>query len=233
MTAIPERAQAARGWRRLAARAALALAGLMAVLLALLLALAAFTPALSTRMLWRMATGQPVERQWVPLAAISPEMRRAVIAAEDQNFCRHHGVDFGALREVLADEDGPNRGGSTITMQLVKNLWLWHGRSYVRKALELPLAMAADLVLPKRRIIELYLNVAEFGDGLFGVEAAARRYYGAPASRLSRAQAAALAAALPNPRLRNPERPSRRAATNALRITQRVNALGPRADCVI
>jgi monofunctional biosynthetic peptidoglycan transglycosylase len=133
---------------------------------------------------------------------------------------------------VLADEDGPSRGGSTITMQTVKNLWLWHGRSYLRKALELPLALVADLALSKRRILELYLNIAEFGDGVFGVEAAAQRYYGVPAARLDRRQAAALTAALPNPRLRNPDAPSRRAATNSLRIQQRANALGALDDCV-
>jgi len=157
----------------------------------------------------------------------------AVIAAEDQRFCQHHGVDFGALREVLADEDGPSRGGSTISMQTVKNVFLWHGRSYVRKALEMPLALGADLIWSKRRVMEVYLNVAEFGDGLFGAEAAARHYFGRPAAQLSRAQAAALAASLPNPRLRNPDAPSSRARTNSFRIQQRMRNLGGRADCVL
>jgi len=121
---------------------------------ALLLLAAAVLPMPSTLMLWRLASGQPVTRVWVPLERISPELVRAVIASEDQRYCSHRGIDWGALREVLGDEDGPQRGGSTIAMQTVKNLYLWHGRSYIRKALELPLAVLADLVWSKRRMIE-------------------------------------------------------------------------------
>ena len=209
---------------------ALALGCIAAVLV---LAAGAVIPMPSTLMLWRIATGEPVTRHWVRLDQVSPELRMAVIAAEDQRFCQHHGVDFGALREVLADEDGPSRGGSTISMQTVKNVFLWHGRSYVRKALEMPLALGADLIWSKRRVMEVYLNVAEFGDGLFGAEAAARHYFGRPAAQLSRAQAAALAASLPNPRLRNPDAPSSRARTNSFRIQQRMRNLGGRADCVL
>jgi len=209
---------------------AIALAGITAVLA---LGAGAIIPMPSTLMLWRIATGEPVTRHWVRLDQVSPELRLAVIAAEDQRFCQHHGVDFGALREVLADEDGPSRGGSTIAMQTVKNVYLWHGRSYVRKALELPLALGADLIWSKRRVMEVYLNVAEFGEGLFGAEAAARHYFGRPAAQLSRAQAAALAASLPSPRLRNPDAPSSRARTNSFRIQQRMRNLGARADCVL
>lgn len=204
--------------------AALALAGLVMGL---------FAPLPSTLMLWRHATGQTVDRVWTGLDSMSPELLRAVIAAEDQRFCAHRGVDWGALGEVLADEGGPRRGASTITMQTVKNLYLWHGRSALRKGLELPLALAADLVWSKRRTLELYLNVAEFGEGLFGAEAASRRYFGKGAAALSRREAAQLAAALPNPGLRNPGAPSRRARTNALAIQQRSSALGDLADCVL
>lgn len=202
------------------------------ILLALAVAAGVLVEVQSTRMIWRKLTGLPVERTWMPLEAMSPYLREAVIAAEDQRFCTHHGVDWGAVREVLTDEDGPRRGASTITMQTVKNVYLWHGRSMVRKALELPLALVVDLAWSKRRIMEVYLNVAEFGDGLFGAEAAAKRYFGKAAAALTRAEAARLAAALPNPLLRNPARPSSRAQTNALMTMRRMAALGNRTDCV-
>lgn len=202
------------------------------ILLALAVAAGVLVEVQSTRMIWRKLTGLPVERTWMPLEAMSPYLREAVIAAEDQRFCTHHGVDWSAVREVLTDEDGPRRGASTITMQTVKNVYLWHGRSAVRKALELPLALVVDLAWSKRRIMEVYLNVAEFGDGLFGAEAAARRYFGKAAAALTRAEAARLAAALPNPLLRNPARPSTRAQTNALMTMRRMAALGNRTDCV-
>lgn len=201
--------------------------------LAALLAAGAFAPVPSTLMLWRMVKGESVARTWVPLGSISPELVRAVIASEDQNYCKHHGIDFGALREVLSDEDGPSRGGSTIAMQTVKNVYLWHGRSYVRKALELPLALAADLAWSKRRMMEVYLNVAEFGEGLFGAEEASQRYFGKPANGLTRREAVALVASLPNPRLRNPSTHSQRARTNSFRILNRMAGLGTRADCVL
>jgi monofunctional biosynthetic peptidoglycan transglycosylase len=201
--------------------------------LALLLAAGAALPAPSTLMLWRWMTGSEVTRSWTPIERISPELVRAVIASEDQNFCRHRGIDLGALREAIEDEDGAGRGGSTISMQTVKNVYLWHGRSYVRKAIELPLALAADAVWSKRRMMELYLNVAEFGEGLFGAEAAARRYFGKEAAALNRREAAALAASLPNPALRNPAAGSRRAGANSFRILSRMGGLGDRADCVL
>lgn len=228
---LPRSGARARGsrWTRRAATIAAALA----LFLAVALAAGALLPVPSTLMLWRIATGDSVNRSWVRLDQISPELVRAVIASEDQNFCRHRGVDFGALREVIEDADGPQRGGSTISMQAVKNVYLWHGRSYVRKALELPLAMAADVAWSKPRMMEVYLNVAEFGTGLFGAEAAARRYFGKSAAMLSRREAAALAAALPNPRLRNPSTASPRARTNSFRIQSRMAALGSRADCAL
>jgi monofunctional glycosyltransferase len=214
-------------------RVALALTSLAAAMVGTLLLLAAVLPMPSTLMLARFATGAPVERYWVGLDDISPNMIRAVIASEDQNFCTHAGVDFGALKEVLSDEDGPSRGASTIAMQTVKNLYLWHGRSWVRKGIEIPLALAADLVWTKRRTMTLYLNIAEFGEGLFGVEAAARRYYRKDAASLSVREAAELAAALPNPRLRNPRAGSARARAYSGVIQLRMNALDPRAGCVL
>jgi monofunctional biosynthetic peptidoglycan transglycosylase len=160
----------------------------------------------------------------VPLDSISPALPVAVIASEDNRFCRHRGVDWGALREVVesADEDGPSRGASTIPMQTAKNLFLWSGRSYVRKALELPIALWLDLVWSKRRMMENYLNIAEWGEGVFGAEAAARRYFGKAARDLTRREAALLATALPNPILRDPGRPSPRHRSLANRLLARM-----------
>ena len=134
------------------------------------------------------------------------------MASEDARFCQHGGVDWEALRDVVeaADEDGPARGASTIPMQTAKNLFLWPSRSYIRKGLELPVALYLDLIWPKRRMMENYLNIAEWGEGVFGAEAAARRYFGKSARDLTRREAALLATALPNPFRRNPARPSAR-----------------------
>lgn len=164
----------------------------------------------STLMLWREATGQRVARTWVPLSKIDPDLALSVIIAEDGRFCSHFGVDFAEIRDAIEDADSLDdvRGGSTITQQVVKNLFLWQGRSYVRKALELPLALWFDLVLSKRRILEIYLNIAELGpDGEFGAEAAAKRSFGRSAASLGRYQAALLAASLPNPVTRDTKRP--------------------------
>ena len=136
-------------------------------------------------MAWRWLTGAPVSRQWVDFSAISPSLPRSVVAAEDAKFCSHHGIDWDALRDVIDDaEDGEvTRGGSTITQQVAKNLFLWPGRSVVRKALEFPLALWIDLVLPKQRILEIYLNIAELGpSGQFGAEAGSAYAFGHPAS---------------------------------------------------
>jgi len=164
----------------------------------------------STSMLWRRLTGARVERQYVPIARISPSLSLAVIVAEDGRFCSHHGVDLAELREAFAEADDMDeiRGGSTITQQVAKNLFLWQGRSYVRKALEFPLALWIDLILPKRRVLEIYLNIAEWGpNGEFGAEAGARRAFGKSAQDLTRYEGALMAATLPNPTIRNARRP--------------------------
>ena len=164
----------------------------------------------STLMAWRWLQGAPVSRQWVDFSAISPSLPRSVVAAEDANFCSHHGIDWDALREVIDDaEDGEvTRGGSTITQQVAKNLFLWPGRSVVRKALELPLALWIDLVLPKQRVLEIYLNIAELGpSGQFGAEAGSIYAFGHPASALAPREAALLAATLPNPVRRSARNP--------------------------
>lgn len=205
----------------------------MVVLLVALILLYGFVPVPSTLMLGRWLTFQPVERQWVALADISPNLVRAVIASEDQRYCSHRGVDWVELDAVMDDEDGPSRGASTLTMQTAKNVFLWPGRSYLRKGLEIPLALVLDLAWGKQRVIEVYLNVAEWGDGLYGAEAASQRYFGKPASRLSPAEAARLAAALPNPLLRDPGRPGAGLRTAAGRVQRRLGQIGTLADCAL
>jgi monofunctional biosynthetic peptidoglycan transglycosylase len=133
-------------------------------------------------------------------------MARSVVAAEDANFCLHWGFDVDAIRDAI--EDGGGRGASTISQQVVKNLYLWHGRSYPRKALEAVLTPTLEALWPKARIIEVYLNVAEFDTGVFGVKAAARHYFGVAPSELSAVQAARLAAILPDPKARSASKPS-------------------------
>jgi monofunctional biosynthetic peptidoglycan transglycosylase len=196
-------------------------------------AYAAVTP-VSTLMLGRWFTGRSVTRAAVPLGLISPALPIAVIASEDNRFCRHRGVDWGALREVVenADEDGPSRGASTVPMQTAKNLFLWPERSILRKALELPIALWLNLVWTKRRMMENYLNIAEWGDGIFGAEAAARRYFGKAARELSRREAALLATALPNPILRNPGHPSPRHRALANRLLARMELATSLSGCV-
>ena len=165
----------------------------------------------STLMAWRWLKGEPVSRRWVDLPAMSPYLPRSVIAAEDAHFCRHHGIDWGALREAIADaEEGEGlRGASTITQQVAKNLFLWQGPSPLRKVLEFPLALWIDLVLPKQRILEIYLNIAELGpSGQFGAETGSLYAFGHSAGSLSSREAALLAAILPNPHRRSARNPA-------------------------
>ena len=145
------------------------------------------------------------EQTWVPMDDIAPVMARAAVAAEDANFCLHWGLDVTAIRRALDDGNG---GASTISQQTVKNVYLWHGRSWFRKAVEAVLTPAVELVWTKRRILEVYLNVAEFDEGVFGVQAAARHYFEVDASQLSPTQAARLAAILPAPQSRSAANPS-------------------------
>ncbi|MBV9519504.1 MAG: monofunctional biosynthetic peptidoglycan transglycosylase [Hyphomicrobiales bacterium] len=165
----------------------------------------------SMLMLGRWVTGQPVDRRWVALNDISPNLVAAVVTSEDARFCTHHGVDWVEMHAAIDEDEegGPSRGASTITMQTVKNLFLWNSRSFIRKGIEIPLALVLDRLWSKRRILEVYLNIAEWGDGVFGVEAASRVDFGKAAKELNLREAALLAAALPNPKLRNPRRPSR------------------------
>ena len=178
----------------------------------------------SALMAWRRLTGAPVSRQWIDFNAISPYLPRSVVGSEDAKFCRHHGIDWDALQDVIddAEEGEVSRGGSSITQQVAKNLFLWPGRSVVRKALELPLALWIDFVLPKQRILEIYLNIAEWGpSGQFGAESGTMYAFGRSASSLSPREAALMAAILPNPVRRSARNPGpgvrRLAATYTVR----------------
>jgi len=147
-----------------------------------------------------------VDQKWVALEDIAPVMARSVVAAEDARFCQHWGIDVQAIRAVL--DEGSQRGGSTISQQVVKNVFLWQDRSWLRKALETLITPAVEAVWSKRRILEVYLNVAEMGEGIFGVEAAARRYFDVAPGQLNARQAALLAALLPAPKSRSAVKPS-------------------------
>lgn len=151
-----------------------------------------------------------LEREWVGRDAIAPSAARAVMASEDQRFLDHHGIDFVSLDRAIQEfRDGAGlRGASTITQQVAKNVFLWQGRSFVRKALEAYFAVLIELCWTKERILEVYLNSAEFGPGVFGVEAAARRFFGTSAAKLSPQQSALLAAVLPNPKRLSAAQPS-------------------------
>lgn len=189
----------------------LILIGILLVLIPYLLTpLYATGQPVSTLMIWRWITGAPVERTWVDLKAMSPALPASVVGSEDAKFCSHHGIDWDSLQSAIDDaQDGEaSGGGSTITQQVAKNLFLWPGRSFIRKGMEIPLAMWIDLVLSKQRILELYLNIAEMGPtGQFGAEAGSKFGFGRSVSTISARDAALLAAILPNPVTRSAKTP--------------------------
>jgi monofunctional biosynthetic peptidoglycan transglycosylase len=192
-----------RPLRRLARWLVRALGLAVLALVALVALLAVVTPPRGPYMRLESARLGGIQQDWVPIEAVSPHLPRALVAAEDANFCRHWGFDMAAIRTVIAE--GETRGASTIPQQTVKNLFLWQGRSWPRKAAEAALTPLVELLWSKRRILEVYLNIAEFDTGVFGAEAAARHYYGIPAAALSLDQAARLAAVLPDPKDRAPD----------------------------
>jgi monofunctional biosynthetic peptidoglycan transglycosylase len=193
-----------------------------------LVALYALARPVSTLMLARTLQGKGYQRIYAPLRTIAPAALAAVVASEDATFCDNDGVDWGSLHEVLsgAGGHGPSRGASTITMQTAKNLFLWPGRSVIRKGVEIPMALVLGKAWSKARTLEIYLNIAEWGVGLYGIEAAAERYFHKRASQLNLREAALLATALPNPFLRNPARPSplQRRLAGSLESKTRENA---------
>lgn len=230
------------GARRLFAalrrRARRLLVGLAILVVGLPAALTAFyavvPPPVTPLMLIRLIEGEGLSRSWEGLPAISEHLRASVLAAEDNRFCAHWGFDFDSLVDAVQGyRDGDSlRGASTVTMQTAKNLYLWPGKNFIRKGLEAYLTVWLEALLSKRRILELYLNVAEWGPGLYGAEAAAQHYFGKPAARLSRREAALMAAVLPNPRRWSPAKPTAYIARRATTLQRRVGQLGPLLDCV-
>lgn len=203
------RAASRGGGRRVLKAIVIVILGLL-LLPFVLTPLYGFGHPVSTLMLMRWVTGQRVERIWIPLEAMSPWLPAAVIGAEDARYCLHRGVDFAEIRDAIKDADALDdlRGASTLTQQTAKNLFLWPGRSFVRKAIEAPLALWLNLVLGKRRVLEIYLNIAEWGpNGIFGAEAAARRVFRKSAGDLTAREAGLLAAMLPNPIRRDAAHP--------------------------
>lgn len=219
-------------WRR-AKRIVLAMiATIVAYHLALIFVYRFIDPPGSNLILLTLVRGGKVDQRWVPMERISKNLVRAVLASEDSRFCKHWGVDWRELQVAIKSNSkrGP-RGASTISMQTAKNLFLWPTRSYVRKLFEFPLALTMDLVWPKRRMLEIYLNIAQWGPGIFGAEAAAQRHFKTSAAKLSRRQAALLSASLPNPTARKAYRPGPLTRAQAGRVQKRMRH-AVLADCI-
>nr|WP_246041496.1 monofunctional biosynthetic peptidoglycan transglycosylase [Peteryoungia ipomoeae] len=193
-----------------------------------------FVRPISTLMLADLVTLQGYDRRWVAFDDISPNLVRAVMMSEDGQFCSHGGVDWAQLQSVIDDAMAgeATRGASTISMQTSKNLFLWNGRSFVRKALELPLALVSDLLWPKRRTMEVYLNVAEWGPGIYGAEAAAQYHFKTSAAKLTRQQAALLAVSLPNPIDRVASKPGPGLRRLAAVVDRRARQSGAYTSCL-
>jgi monofunctional biosynthetic peptidoglycan transglycosylase len=201
--------------------------GLVATL-ALILVLRWVPPPTSAFMLQQRLSGTAVDYRWTPMDRISPHAALAVIASEDQKFFDHWGIDLKAIVDAIQDNRMRRRprGASTISQQVVKNLFLWPGRSYVRKGIEVYFTLLMELLWPKTRILEVYLNIAEMGTGVFGMEAAGQRFFHKPAARLNRREAATLAAVLPSPRRMSANRPSDYVIRRTWQIIQQMQALG-------
>ena len=189
---------------------------------------------ISTLMIGEVMSGRSYERQWVDFDAIAPVLVQSVMMSEDGQYCSHSGIDWQALNLVIDDalEGEVTRGASTIPMQTAKNLFLTSSRSVLRKALEIPLAMWMDVVWSKRRLMEIYLNIAEWAPGVYGVEAAAQAYFGVPAVKLTARQSALLAVTLPNPIKRNAANPSRGMTRLAGVIEKRAAQSGAYIKCL-
>lgn len=215
-----------RRWLRRASIAILAF--IVASLLVVLVLRFVPPPTTAFAVAYRIATPgpTPVDRRWVPMARIAPSLAIAVVAAEDQTFPAHHGFDLESIGKAWDERGERVRGASTISQQVAKNLFLWSGRSWVRKGLEAWFTLLIELTWSKQRILEVYLNVAEFGPGVYGAEAAAQRYFGVPAAALSPRQSALLAAVLPSPRRLRADRPSGYVAQRARWIERQVAQLG-------
>ena len=194
-------------------------------------------PPMSTLMLAQRLTGQSIEQRWVRLEQISPNLVRAVITSEDGQFCWHRGIDFREMALAMKNADGEGlediRGASTISMQVAKNLFLWPSKDLIRKGLELWVTLAMEVMWPKQRILEVYLNIAEWGPGIFGAEAAARHHFRKPAARLTEREAALLAASLPNPIARDAGQPGPGTRRIASTIEARTRSASARTACIL
>lgn len=220
--------------RRYALRAAAYAASGLALVLIVLTTLYSFAPPVSTLMIRDLALLRGYERDWINLDDAAPVLVHSIIASEDQTFCTHKGVEWTALHTQFerwwAGEDA--RGASTLSMQVARNLFLWQGRSAFRKALEVPLALWLDWALSKRRMMELYINVAELGPQVYGFEGAAQRAFGRSANDLTRRQAGLLVATLPLPSERDAARPSGRHSSASDRIVTRARQMGAYIGCL-
>jgi monofunctional biosynthetic peptidoglycan transglycosylase len=181
-------------------------------------------PPITPLMAIRLVQGHGIEKDWTPIGRISPNLVRAVVAAEDTGFCGHWGLDLDAIQDALEDngEGGRLRGGSTISQQTAKNAFLWPDRTWVRKGIEAGFTLLIETLWPKRRIAEVYLNIVEWGPGIYGAEAAARAHFGRSASELTERQAALLAAVLPSPLRWSPSRPGDYVARRAGVVQRRM-----------
>jgi monofunctional biosynthetic peptidoglycan transglycosylase len=190
-------------------------------------------PPITPLMVIRLFEGEGLDRDWVGLDAMSPHLPAAVIASEDNNFCRHNGFDWDQIEKAIDTYEGGGRlrGASTVTQQTAKNLFLWPGRSFVRKGIEAYLAMWLELLLTKERILEVYLNIVEWSGGVYGAEAAAQHYFGKTAADLSQREAALLATVLPNPLNRSASDPTGEQLQHADRLITRIGQIRPLLDC--
>jgi len=224
----------ARAWRRAKRIALWAVALYLVVPPLAALTYLAVPPPLTPLMVIRLFEGEGLQRHWTPLEDVAPGVVNAVIASEDNLFCEHTGFDWASMEDAWeAFQSGKRmRGASTITMQTAKNLFLWDGRTFVRKALEPYPTLVLELMWSKRRILEAYLNIAEWGPGVYGIGAAAEHHFGKTPDTLTRREGALLAAVLPNPREWSAGRPSDYIAGRAGTIQKRVGQLGPLLDCV-
>ncbi len=204
--------------------------------LVMTLVYAVVPPPFSNVMLERLPHGDGLNKQWLALDKMSPWLIRAVVSAEDQRFCSHHGVDWVEFQQAVGNSvsagDAPRRGASTISMQTAKNLFLWDGHSVLRKGLELPLSYYMDFIWSKHRMLEIYLNIAEWAPGIYGAEAAAQHHFHKSAAQLTRREAALLAAVLPNPILRQAGKPTRAVNLVATRIQLRMARIEPYLTCI-
>ena len=220
--------------RRGAHLAVIIFCGWFIAVLVLIAAYRFINPPFSMLMALQFLGGTPIHKEWVPIERISPNLVRTVIVSEDGRFCEHWGVDFvEAANAIRRASNGYPRGASTITMQVAKNLFLLPAKSYLRKLIEIPLTFAIELAWPKWRILEVYLNIVEWGPGVFGAEAAAQAHFGRPAMGLTARQAAQLAVSLPNPIVRDAGDPGPRTSHRASVIQARAARTREAASCIL